>query len=96
MWLQSQWLAPTAYLPIGARSGNPKSWVSKPSQDCVYFFQTNILHQKKKKRGVYSQQKCVNYLRKTNVRDDLCSKNKCLAHVFVPAKNVIAVLLCAG
>lgn len=60
------------------------------------FFSDQHFAPKKKKRGVYSQQKCVNYLRKTNVRDDLCSKNKCLAHVFVPAKNVIAVLLCAG
>lgn len=50
-------------------SGNPKSWVEE-SQDFLYFFKPKFCS----KICFYSQQKCVNYLRKTNARDDLCSK----------------------
>lgn len=69
-------------------SGNPKSWVEE-SQDFLYFFKPKFCS----KICFYSQQKCANYLRKTNARDDLCSKNQCLAHVFVLAKKLILVLL---
>lgn len=62
----------------------------------LLFSDQHFAHTQKKMFLQPTKKKCVSYLHKTNVRDDLRSKNKCLAHVFVLAKNVIAVPLCAG
>lgn len=71
---------------LGAKWQSCHEW-ARESQDFVYYCRSKFCS----KICFYSQQKCVNYLHKTNVRADLCSKNKCLTHVFVLAKNFILV-----
>lgn len=72
-------------LPIWARSGNPKSWVSTQSQDFTFFRPTFCTNKNVSTICVRQMQEMI-----------FAAKNKCLTHVFVLAKKVIAVPLCAG
>lgn len=93
--VQSQGLAPTVYL-FGHQVPIRSHWWARKAKILFTFLRPTFCTKKKKMFLQPTKKKCVSYLHKTNVRDDLRSKNKCLAHVFVLAKNVIAVPLCAG